>query len=92
MGFFNSETLVNKGETIKFVLINLGSNAHRFLIGSADDLKKAAKMKQKNKDLIRVNPGEQKELIWQFDNAGTVDFACPIKEHFNTMHGRITVE
>ena len=73
-------------------LNNLGSNTHRFLIGSADGLKKAAKMKQKNENLIRVNPGEQKELIWQFGNAGTVDFACPIKDHFNTMRGRITVE
>ena len=89
--FLPPELIVSKGETIKFVLINLGSNTHRFLIGSADDLKKSAKMKQ-NKNLIRVSPGEQKELIWQFGNAGTVDFACPIKEHFNTMRGRITVE
>ena len=90
--FLPPELIVSKGETIKFVLNNLGSNTHRFLIGSADDLKKAAKMKQKNKNLIRVNPGEQEELIWQFGNAGTVDFACPIKDHFNTMRGRITVE
>ena len=90
--FLPPELIVSKGETIRFVLNNLGNNTHKFLIGSADDLKKAAKMRQKNKNLIRVNPGEQKELIWQFGNAGTVDFACPIKEHFNTMRGRITVE
>ena len=90
--FLPPELIVSKGETIRFVLNNLGNNTHQFLIGSAHDLKKAAKMRQKNKNLIRVNPAEQKELIWQFGNAGTVHFACLIKDHFNTMRGRITVE
>lgn len=90
--FLPPELIVSKGETIRFVLNNLGNNTHQFLIGSADDLKKAAKMRQKNKNLIRINPAEQKELIWQFGNAGTVNFACPIKDHFNTMRGRIIVE
>ncbi|MDP1559648.1 MAG: cupredoxin domain-containing protein [Nitrosomonas sp.] len=90
--FLPPELIVSKGETIRFVLNNLGNNTHQFLFGSADDLKKAAKMRQKNKNLIRINPAEQKELIWQFGNAGTVNFACPIKDHFNTMRGRIIVE
>lgn len=90
--FLPPELIVSKGETIRFVLNNLGNNTHQFLIGSVDDLKKAARMKQKNKNLIRVNPAEQKELIWQFGNAGTVNFACLIKDHFNTMRGRIIVE
>lgn len=90
--FLPPELIVSKGETIRFILKNLGSNTHQFLIGSADDLKKAAKMRQKNENLIRVKPGEQGELIWEFVNAGTVDFACPIKDHFKTMRGQITVE
>ncbi len=90
--FLPPEVIVSKGETIKLILNNLGNNTHHFLIGSTDDLKKAAKMRQKNKNLIRVNPGEQKELIWQFGKAGVVHFACPIKDHFNTMRGRIIVE
>lgn len=90
--FLPPEHIVSKGETIRFVLNNLGNNTHQFLIGSADDLKKAARMRQKNKNLIRVNPAEQKELIWQFGNARTIHFACLIKDHFNTMRGRIIVE
>ena len=90
--FLPPELTVSKGETIQFVIKNLGSNAHQFLMGSADDLKKAANTKQKNENLIRVNPGEQKELIWHFTNAGTIDFACPIKSHFKTMRGQIIVE
>jgi uncharacterized cupredoxin-like copper-binding protein len=90
--FLPPELIVSKGETIRIVIHNLGSNTHRFLIGSADDLKKAAKMRQKNENLIRVNPGEQKELIWEFVDAGTIDFACPIKDHFKTMRGRIIVK
>jgi uncharacterized cupredoxin-like copper-binding protein len=90
--FLPPELTVTEGETIRFVLKNLGNNAHQFLIGTAEDLKKAANTRQKNKNLVRVNPSEQKELIWHFTHAGTVDFACPIKSHFDTMHGRIIVK
>jgi len=90
--FLPPEITVREGETIQFVLKNLGSNTHHFLIGSADDLRKVASSNRKNEQLIRLNPSEEKELIWEFNKAGTVNFACPIKTHFKTMHGKITVE
>ncbi|MDP2224192.1 MAG: cupredoxin domain-containing protein [Nitrosomonas sp.] len=90
--FLPPELTVRKDETIRFVLKNLGNNTHEFLIGSEDELKKAASMKRKNEHLIRVKPGEQKELIWEFTNMGIVNFACPLSEHFKTMKGKIIVK
>jgi len=89
--FLPTEITVSKGETIKFILKNRGNNTHQFLMGSTDDLKKAASTRRKNKNLIRVNPSEDKELIWQFTKEGPVNFACPIRGHFKTMHGKIIV-
>jgi len=90
--FLPPEITVSEGETIKFVLKNLGNNTHHFLMGSVDDLKKAASTKRKNEHLIRVKPSEEKELIWQFTKVGTINFACPIRDHFKTMRGKIIVK
>ncbi|HEX7044042.1 MAG TPA: plastocyanin/azurin family copper-binding protein [Burkholderiales bacterium] len=40
-----------------------------------------------------VRPGKRGGLIWQFDEAGVVDFACLVPGHFEAgMVGRIEVE
>jgi len=69
------------------------------LLGTLADLKKAAKMRRNAPDrndsrpgLIQLEPGDQKEIIWQFDQAGEVDFACPLPGHFKGMRGKIYVE
>ncbi|MCH9638218.1 MAG: cupredoxin domain-containing protein [Betaproteobacteria bacterium] len=97
--FLPAEITVLKGETIKFVIKNLGNRKHEMLVGSMAKLKKYAKkrrmfpeMNQSEPDLIQLEPGEQKELILQFTNAGTVHFACPLPGHFKKMRGKIFVE
>ena len=97
--FLPGEITVYEGETIKFVIKNKGNKKHEFLIGSKADLKKSAKMRrmfpdlnQSESGLIQLEPGEQKELVWQFTNAGVVDFACPLPGHFKKMRGKIFVE
>ncbi len=97
--FLPAEITVSEGETVRFVIKNGGNNKHEMLIGSMADLKKIANMRRKfpEKDhsethLIQLEPGEQKELIWQFTSAGTIDFACPLPGHFKKMRGIITVE
>jgi len=97
--FLPSELTVSAGETIRFVIKNGGNNKHEMLIGSMADLKKIANMRRKFPEmnhpeahLIQLEPGEQKELIWQFTDVGTVDFACPLPGHFKKMRGKITVE
>jgi uncharacterized cupredoxin-like copper-binding protein len=97
--FLPAEIAVKEGETIRFVIKNGGNNKHEMIIGSMADLKKIANMRRKFPDegyaeahLIQLEPGEQKELIWQFTRAGAIDFACPLPGHFKKMRGIITVE
>jgi uncharacterized cupredoxin-like copper-binding protein len=97
--FLPSELTVSEGETIRFVIKNGGSNKHEMLMGSMAELKRIAGMRRKFPEmnypeahLIQLEPGEQKELIWQFTDAGTVDFACPLPGHFKKMRGKIYVE
>ena len=97
--FLPAEITVSEGETVRFVIKNGGNNKHEMLMGSMADLKKIANMRRKfpEKDhsethLIQLEPGQQKELIWQFTHAGTIDFACPLPGHFKKMRGIITVE
>ncbi|MBP6058988.1 MAG: cupredoxin domain-containing protein [Nitrosomonas sp.] len=97
--FLPAEITVNEGETIRFVIKNGGNNKHEMLMGAMADLKKSANVRRKFPEkehaeahLIQLEPGEQKELIWQFNSAGTIDFACPLPGHFKKMRGIITVE
>ncbi len=97
--FLPAEISVSEGETIRFVIKNGGSKKHEMIIGSMADLKKIANLRRKFPEqnhaeahLIQLEPGEQKELIWQFPKVGVVDFACPLPGHFKKMRGTITVE
>ncbi|QOJ22234.1 MAG: cupredoxin domain-containing protein [Gammaproteobacteria bacterium] len=97
--FLPAEVKVNEGETVRFVIKNGGDHKHEMLLGSMAELKKAANMRHMHPDkehteahLMQLDPGEQKELIWQFTQAGTVNFACPLPGHFKRMRGTITVE
>ena len=97
--FLPAEISVIEGETVRLVIKNGGDHRHEMLIGSIADLKKAAGMRRSAPEkahteayLIQLEPGEQKELIWQFTRAGTVDFACPLPGHFKKMRGKFIVE
>ena len=97
--FLPSEITVSEGETVLFVIKNGGERKHEMLMGSMAELKKVANMRHMfpEKDhseahLVQLEPGEQKEFIWQFTSTGTIDFACPLPGHFKKMRGTITVE
>ncbi|PXW88408.1 putative cupredoxin-like copper-binding protein [Nitrosomonas sp. Nm84] len=97
--FLPAEIKVSEGETVRLIIKNGGNNKHEMLMGSMAELKKAANTRRRfpEKDhaeihLMQLEPGEQKELIWQFTSAGVIDFACPLPGHFKKMRGTITVE
>lgn len=103
--FNPSELKVREGETIKFLLKNSGTKKHEMMIGSPEEIEKHGKMIKKFPDaehhdepnMVVVEPGKTKELVWQFANAGTVDFACTMPGHFKGMNfpgmkGTIKVE
>lgn len=97
--FLPAEVKVTEGETVRFVVKNGGDHKHEMLIGPMAELKKVANMRRMYPDkehteayLLQLEPGEQKELVWQFSAAGTIDFACPLPGHFKKMRGKIIVE
>ncbi len=97
--FLPAEVEVNEGETIQFVVKNRGNHKHEMVMGSMAELKKIAKMRRMYPDkehsetqLLQLEPGEQKELIWQFTSVGVINFACPLPGHFKKMRGKIIVE
>ena len=97
--FIPDEITIKQGETIRFLVKNNRKKHHEFAIDAIENLKEHAKMMRAHPNMvhndpnrIKVAPGEQKELIWQFTETGIVDFACPFPGHFKGMRGKIYVE
>ncbi|MGB8337403.1 MAG: copper-binding protein [Burkholderiales bacterium] len=99
MRFTPSSIKVKGGETIRFVLKNKGRLEHEMVLGTAKELKQHAEAMKKNPGMehndpnqVSVEPGKTKELIWQFTQTGTVDFACLEPGHMEAgMVGRVRV-
>lgn len=104
---FSIPTLsVNKDETIKFVITNVGKLKHEMTIGSEEEQlahrKEMEAMANMHHDeathampgnALHVAPGETKEIVWQFTKAGNIKFACNYPGHADLgMEGRISIE
>src|SRR3546814_4929635 len=88
MRFTPSYIQVNAGETVRFFIRNTGKIPHEMVIGSIADLKghaaemrKMPDMQHVEPNMITLAPGKIGGLVWQFDQAGTVNFACLIPGH-----------
>jgi uncharacterized cupredoxin-like copper-binding protein len=72
---------VRQGETLRFRVRNSGRVMHEFVIGT----------KAENY-MAHVPPGKSGEIVWNFNRAGTFEFACLIAGHYQAgMVGTITV-
>ncbi|WP_245150581.1 cupredoxin domain-containing protein [Pollutimonas harenae] len=99
MRFTPSEIQVKAGETIRFFIKNSGKIPHEMVVGSLADLKahalemrKMPNMQHAEPNAITLNAGQRGGLIWKFDQAGTVDFACTIPGHMEAgMVGKVKV-
>jgi uncharacterized cupredoxin-like copper-binding protein len=91
---------VRKGEQIRFVLENDGTEAHEFMLATvaenrkhAELMKKYPKMEHADPNAARLTPFTDGELLWKFTKAGTFEYACLIPGHLEAgMHGTITVK
>jgi uncharacterized cupredoxin-like copper-binding protein len=100
MKFTPANISVKRGETIKFVVKNAGQIKHEMVIGSMAELKQHAEMMRKmpgmehaDPNQVTLDPGKTGELVWQFTEAGMVDFACLQPGHFEAgMMGKISVK
>lgn len=99
MRFTPSQVDVKQGETIRFVVKNLGQVKHEFNLGTDKDLKAHAEVMKKfpgmehdEPNVASVAPGGTGEVIWQFTQPGNISFACLHPGHYDAgMQGRIVV-
>ncbi len=94
-----SRITVKRGETIRLVVNNTSKIDHELVLGSMKDLKAHAEVMRKHPGMehdepnqAMVHPGETRAIVWQFTQAGTVDFACTIPGHLEAgMTGKVKV-
>src|SRR3954462_4242798 len=100
MDFTPANIEVKRGEQIRFVVRNVGTEAHEFLLATtAENLKHGEAMK-KNPDMehdepngVRVAPNRSGEILWTFTKAGTFEYSCLIPTHRESgMVGKVMVK
>lgn len=99
MRFSTPMITVKQGETIRFMVKNLGKVKHEFSLGTEKELlehyeqmKKFPDMEHDEPSKVSLAPGAKGEVIWHFSKAGTVNFACLHPGHYDAgMKGLIKV-
>ena len=91
---------VKRGEQIRFVIRNVGTESHEFLLATtAENLKHGEAMK-KNPDMehdepngLRLDAKKSGEILWKFTKAGTFEYSCLIPTHREFgMIGKVVVK
>jgi uncharacterized cupredoxin-like copper-binding protein len=91
---------VKRGEQIRFVIRNAGTEDHEFLLATtkenlahAETMKKHRHMKHAEPNAVTLPPKQSAELLWKFTKAGTFEYSCLIPDHREYgMTGRVTVK
>ena len=100
MAFDPARIMVRKGEQIRFVLENDGTDDHEFVLANAAENRKHAELMKKFPDMEHDEPnakrlavGEHGEILWKFTKTGTFEFACLIPGHREAgMVGQVVVK
>ncbi len=99
MRYAPADVQVKQGETVRFVVKNVGKVKHELSLGTQQELlehleqmKRFPDMEHDEPSKITLAPGKQGEIIWQFTKAGTVNFACLMPGHYEAgMKGVVRV-
>ena len=91
---------VRKGEQIRFLLENGGTESHEFMLATVAENRKHAELMKKFPDMEHDDPNakrlamsERGELLWRFTKGGQFEFACLIPGHYEAgMRGKIIVK
>ena len=100
MQFEPAHIEVRKGEQVRFVLENDGTESHEFMLATIAEnrkhaalMKKYPKMEHDDPNAKRLTPFTTAELLWKFTKAGTFEYACLIPGHREAgMHGSVDVK
>ena len=100
MKFSPPQIEVKRGEQIRFVIRNDGTEDHEFLLATtkenlahAEVMKKHPHMEHDDPNGVRLSPYKSAELVWKFTKAGTFEYACLIPKHRDYgMLGHVVVK
>jgi uncharacterized cupredoxin-like copper-binding protein len=100
MDFSPALIKVKRGEQIRFVIRNLGTEDHEFLLATtaenlkhADAMKKHPDMEHDDPNGVRLAPKKSAEILWKFSKAGTFEYSCLIANHREYgMTGKVIVK
>lgn len=99
MRYTPADVQVKQGETVRFIVRNKGQVKHELSLGTQQELLEHLEQMRKFPDMehdepskVTLAPGKQREIVWQFTKAGTVNFACLIPGHYEAgMKGQVKV-
>ncbi|MEX0303496.1 MAG: plastocyanin/azurin family copper-binding protein [Leisingera sp.] len=99
MIFTPSSMEFKQGETIRFMVANKGELDHEFVLDTPErnamhKQAMSAQMEMHNTpNAVTLAPGKRGEIIWNFSNGGTFEFACLIPGHYESgMYGQVAVQ
>ena len=99
MRFTPESIQVRQGETVRFVVKNIGKIKHEMVLGSTQELQAHYEAMMKNPEMehddpnqITLAPGKTGEIVWKFSRAGEVPFGCLQPGHYSAgMKGEVKV-
>lgn len=100
MSFAPAALTVRRGEQIRFILFNAGTESHEFVLATVTENRKHAEVMKKFPEMEHADPNakrlgvfEEGGLLWRFTRKGEFEFACLIPGHYEAgMHGKIVVK
>lgn len=100
MRFMPSDVEVKAGETVRFNVTNSGKIRHEMVLGTEATLDahyqmmlSDPRMRHEEPNSISLTSGKTGEIVWQFDKAGRVAFACLEPGHYPAgMKGAVSIK
>jgi uncharacterized cupredoxin-like copper-binding protein len=100
MEYLPSKIEVKRGEQIRFVIHNTGTEAHEFLLATTEENLKHEAVMRKHPDMehdepngLRIAAKQSGEILWKFSKPGTFEYACLIPDHREYgMTGKVIVK
>ncbi len=95
---FNPETLaIQRGEVIRFEIVNEGKLLHEFVLGTQQSLEAHARMMRQNPGMkhdepymAHVEPGQSRSITWRFSDDVAPAYGCLLPGHFEAgMKGTV---
>ena len=100
MDYSPSRIEVKRGEQIRFIVRNVGTEDHEFLLASTEDNLRHATAMRKHPGMAHDEPNglrlarkQSGEILWKFTRVGTFEYSCLIPDHREYgMTGKVVVK